>query len=221
MDSRHEKARDLRQHGLSIKQIAKQVGAAQSSISIWVKDVRISAEQQHILKRNTHTQEVIDKRRLSRIAGERLKREKTIHDSQLEIKNLTKQDLHLLGVALYWAEGGKTQSAFKFSNGDPRMIELMIKFLVEICAIRTERIKIHIHIHEHLDVSAAEKYWLDVTRLPKSQFYKTYNKPNKSSKNLRNSLPYGVCDLYVTKSSNLLLRTLGWINGIYIQTQQW
>ena len=90
----------------------------------------------------------------------------------------------------------------------------MLRFFKEVCYTPEEKIKGHIHIHQQLDTSAAEKYWQGITKIPRERFYKTYNKPNKSSKGTRNSLPYGVCDIYIL-DANLLLRMRGWTEGIY------
>jgi hypothetical protein len=94
------------------------------------------------------------------------------------------------------------------------MIMLMMRFFREICKSDESKLRGCIHIHEHLDVTTAEKYWQQVTGISKDRFYKTYNKPNKSSKGTRNSLPYGVCDVYV-HDSRLFWKIKGWIDGTY------
>lgn len=204
----------LRASGLSIKSIARELNAAQSSVSIWVRDVALTNIQIQSLRANTHSPETIEKRRQSRLKSELVKRTLIIDDAMNDIQSLSRRELWLIGIALYWAEGAKTQSTVQFSNGDPKMIKLMMRFFREVC--KTEEVKLRgcIHIHEHLDVAAAEKYWQDVTSIGKERFYKTYNKPNKSSKGTRNSLPYGVCDIYV-HDSGLFWKIKGWTNGIY------
>lgn len=209
----------LRKQGLSIKAIAFQLSAAQSSVSIWTRGVQLTDKQKGLLKANTHTFEVIEKRRQSRLKSERVKRNLIIAAAESEIPNLSHKDLWLIGIALYWGEGGKTQSVTRFSNGDPKMIKLMMRFFREVCRVDEVKIRGHIHLHESLDVLNAEKYWQGITGISKAKFYKTYSKPNKSSKGTRNSLPYGVCDLYVL-DARLLLTIKGWIKGVYGRTQK-
>jgi len=205
---------ELRRTGLSVKEIAKKINAAQSSVSLWVRDIKLTEEQIARLQSNMHSPRAIEKRRQSRLKNELAKRNDVINAAKSMIDAINKRELWLIGAALYWAEGGKTQSMARFSNGDPRMLQLMLQFFTEICQVDKSKIRAHIHIHESLNCEAAEEYWRNVTGLPKEQFYKTYNKPNVSSKGTRKSLPYGVCDLYVL-DAKLQLQLKGWAQGIY------
>ena len=214
VDARKMRAVELRRNGHSIKTISKIINAAQSSVSLWVREVSLLPEQIAALKANTHSKETIEKRRLSRARSESVKRMAIIDPAINEVGALTKRELWLIGIALYWAEGGKTKGIVRFSNGDPRMIQLIIRFFVEVCMVDKSKLRVHIHIHESLDVPAAESYWQKITGLPNEQFYKTYNKPNKSSKSKRRSLPYGVCDIYASQP-NLFHKINGWAEGIY------
>jgi hypothetical protein len=50
-------------------------------------------------------------------------------------------------------------------------------------------------------------------KIPLKQFYKTYQKQNKSSQNKKNSLPYGTFTIIIC-DTELFLRIRGWINGL-------
>ncbi len=199
---------------MSIKAIAMTMPAAQSSVSIWTREVELNNDQKLILKQNTHSRVTIEKRRQSRLVNEEAKRNIHIEAAAAEIGTLTDRELKLICASLYWAEGAKKRGAVQFSNGDPNMIRLMLHFLRHTQKVDETKLRGHIHIHEHLDPLGAEKYWQKVTGISASQFYKTYNKPNKSSKNTKNSLPYGVCDIYVM-DTKLFLTIKGWTKGIY------
>lgn len=212
-DNRKTKACQLRQSGMSIKAIAKELGAAQSSVSIWTREIALTEGQRAALDSNSHTKIAIEKRRQARLLSEEKKRSKVINTAKSSIGSITHRELLLICTALYWAEGTKKRGSVQFSNGDPDMISLMLYFLREVCEVDESKLRAYIHIHEHLDVKAAEDYWSSITGIPHSQFYKTYNKKNISSKGTRNSLPYGVCDIYV-HDTNLFLKIRGWRNGI-------
>ena len=214
VDERILRARVLRESGYSIKSIAHQLNAAQSSVSLWVRSVVLTEEQLLALKSNTHNPETIEKRRTSRLKSELAKRTVIIEAARNEIDNISNRELWLIGTALYWAEGAKTQSTVQFSNGDSRMIQLMMRYFREVCMVDERKLRAGIHIHEHLDTKAAELHWQSITSIAKDKFYPTYNKPNKSSKNKRNSLPLGVCDVYVL-DARLLRMITGWTIGIY------
>lgn len=216
MDDRPKKARQLRRQGWSIKAIARTIGAAQSSVSLWTRDIKLSPSQQQLLKNRSHSRQAIEKRRCSRLSNELSKRNKVIATAMTQVGGLTKRELWLIGTSLYWAEGGKTQRLVRFSNGDPQMILLMMRYFRESCGVPEAKFRGYIHIHESLDAKAAEEYWSQVAQIPLQRFYKTYNKPNSSSKGLRRTLPYGVLDIYVADVI-LFLKIEGWIQGIHGQ----
>jgi hypothetical protein len=211
---RKSQAIELRRSGQSIKSIAYQLSAAQSSVSIWVKGVKLSENQRNKLKQNTHSPETVEKRKQTRLKNEKAKREIVINSAQSIVGKVTEREMRLIGSALYWAEGSKSKRNVQFTNGDPNMIKLMMHFFRDVCKVREEKFRCHIHIHESLDVEKAEKHWQKITGIKKSQFYPTYNKPNKSSKGTRNSLPYGVCGVHVL-DTHLFLNIQGWTRGIY------
>jgi hypothetical protein len=161
-----------------------------------------------------HTPEAIEKRRQARLKSEATIRAIHINQAKSQIQQLSLRDLWLIGVALYWGEGTKNYSTVQFTNGDPNMIVTFLRFLQEICKVSETKLRANIHIHEHLSTKDAEEFWQSVTGIPKDKIYKTYSKPNKSSKGTRKSLPHGVCTVYVL-DAKLLLKIRGWTEGIY------
>ena len=146
--------------------------------------------------------------------NELLKREKIILDARKSITKISDKQLWLMGVMLYWAEGGKTQRMVRFSNGDPEMIKIMMAFFRRVCEVPESKFRGYIHIHPHLNHKEAEEYWSAISDIPLDQFFKTYRKPNKSSQNKKDSLPNGVLDVYVL-DTQLFLKITGWAKGIF------
>lgn len=212
-DKRIQKAVRLREQGVSIARIATEIGAAKSSVSIWTKHVVLTEDQRRELQRNSYSYEAIEKRRSSRLLSELRKRDAAVALAREKVGKLNYRELWLIGTALYWAEGGKTQRMVRFSNGDPEMIIFMMRYFREVCKVPEHKFTGHIHIHENLDVQKAEEYWSGVSGVDQQKFYKTYNKKNTSSKNKRKTLPYGVFDIYVL-DVKLFLKIQGWIEGI-------
>lgn len=206
-------ARALRAQGFSIKDIVSEIGVAKSSVSLWVRDIVLTSEQQQTLSAKGISKEIIERRRLTRLTRAEAKREVARSAAQQEIRSISDRELWIIGVMLYWGEGGKTQNMARFSNSDPRMITVMMRFFRKICAVPEEKFRCHIHIHPHLDHLEAERYWSAITGVPLTQFYKTYRKMNPSSKHKRDTLPYGTLDVYVC-SIALFLKLQGWTNGV-------
>src|SRR3989338_97017 len=207
-------ARELRSKGLSLNEIIAKTGFTKGSVSLWVRDIELTSEQKKKLSQKGLTKESIEKRRTTRLNRENIRRQITIDNAKKEIGAISLAELKLIGVMLYWAEGGKTHGVARLSNGDPNVIKVMMEFFRKICNVPEKKFRGYIHIHPHLDVKRAEIYWSGVSGIPLNQFYKTYNKINKSSKKKRGSLPFGTFDIYVC-NTELLLKIKGWIEGIY------
>lgn len=204
----------LRKKGLAINEISKQLHVAKSSVSTWVRHIIISPKQYDTLLQRSHTTKAIEKRRHSRLLNEETKRNIIISEAQNQITKISDKELWLMGVMLYWAEGGKTQRMVRFSNGDPEMIQIMMEFFRRVCVVPEPKFRGYIHIHPHLNIERAEQYWSEIAKIPKNQFFKTYSKQNKSSKNKKDTLPYGVLDIYVL-DTKLFLKIVGWAKGIF------
>jgi hypothetical protein len=213
-------ARKLRKNGCSITTISNNLKVSKSTASLWVRDIIITSNQIALLSSNRFSRIAIEKRRKTRLENETNKRNLLIELSRQEPKFISKRELWLIGTMLYWAEGGKTQRGLvRFSNGDPEMIKIMLKFFKTICKVPENKFRAYIHIHPHLNSQLAEEYWSNVTGIPLNHFYKTYKKVNISSKNTRNSLPNGTLDIYIC-DTKLFLRISGWVKGIFDSTNK-
>ncbi|MDD5068100.1 MAG: hypothetical protein PHS53_01895 [Candidatus Pacebacteria bacterium] len=209
-----DKAIILRRNGKSFRQIAKEIGVAKSSLSLWLRDVILDPKLKKKLSEQPFTRDAIEKRRKSRLSNEKQKRISVIKQAEKEIETLTPATLRIAGICLYWAEGGKTRSGgARFSNSDPYMIRLMMRFFRTICRVKEDRFRCHIHTYSHLNVSKSEEYWSRITRIPLTQFFKTYSKPSKASLGKRDTLPYGTIDVSI-HDTKLFLQLMGWIRKI-------
>ena len=155
---------------------------------------------------------------------QRLERMQKIREQSLkDITHITKRELWLIGVALYWAEGSKEKecrlgSGVKFGNTDPRMIKIFIKWLVEICSISKDQIGIEIMIHENSvnRVDTVKKYWADATGFPIEKINRIYFKKTHIKTNRKNigNLYYRGVRVTVKASSSLLRQITGWTEAI-------
>lgn len=190
---------------------------AKSSVSIWVEDVQLTKKQIRFLAHKTFLKDIIRKRVETRLRNERARRQKIIeaHKKLLAKIKISPTNLLILGSALYWAEGGKSDRhrLFRFSNSDPEMIKVMMSFLRNTCDVAEERFRGHIHIHPHLNAAVAEKHWSKITKIPLNQFYKTSQSHNKRSSNTRDNLPCGTFNIEIC-SVDLYLKMLAWISAI-------
>lgn len=209
-----DKAIQLRLKGFSLNEIRNELKVSKSSVSLWVRNVELTDVQKERLRKKGFYREVVEKRRTSRLANEKIKRDFVINAAQRSINKISKKQLWLIGIMLYWAEGGKTQTMVRFSNSDPEMIKIMMVFFRKVCGVPETKFRGHIHIHPHLDYKEAEKYWSFTSGISHNQLYKTYRIPSRSSQNKKDSLPHGTFDIYVM-STELFYKITGWAKGIF------
>lgn len=156
-------ARRLRAEGLSLKEIAEQLGVAKSSVSLWVRDLprialpRIRSEQTRLASEARWEP-------VRRAHEER--REVARARARAEVGRLSPRELLLVGAALYWAEGSKSKPCRRsqrvvFVNSDPNVIAVFLGWL-HLVGVERERIGLRVSIHESADVQAAQEFWADV-----------------------------------------------------------
>lgn len=207
------KAREMRKKGMGMREIADTLNVAKSSISYWVRDVVLSKKQREKLNKNGHRVDVIEKRRLSRIAHTAERRRHIIEKAKKEVSNLMDEPLWCTGVALYWGEGGKTQQTARLSNSDPDVIKLMMQFFLKYSEVPKEKYHGHVHTFSKENVDRSVQYWSKVSGIPKEKFYKTYVKQSRASKNKRQTLPYGTMQIYI-HDTVFFFRLMGWMQGL-------
>ena len=208
------KAIALRKEGKSMSEIAKKIGVTKSSVSLWVRDVALTPAQRARLTSRGYSVDAVEKRRINRIANTRERHAILMEEAGNDIKSLSSRELWLIGIALYWGEGGKTQrSLARISNSDPAIIQLMMRFFREICKVPEEKFRGHVHTFSHRNANHAEKYWAEISHIPRKQFFKTYSKPSIASKNKKDSLPNGTFQIYAC-DTKLFLTIMGWIEKI-------
>jgi hypothetical protein len=211
---------DLRKRGLTYAEILKQIPVAKSTLSLWLKSVGLSKEQ---------NQRITEKKLASARRGGQAKHlqrlalvEKINKESASEIGSITKRELWLMGIMLYWAEGSKEKdyapgSPADFSNSDPRMIRLFLIWLRDAIGLGDEDIFIELYVHETRkdDIPKMIKIWSRHIGFPKSKFRHIYLKKGKTKTNRKNvgDLYLGILRVRVRASSKLNRRISGWVQG--------
>lgn len=209
------KAIKLRIQGKTYKEIREIIpNLSKSTLSGWLKNFKLNSKQEKKLKQNiekiTYNARVKSAWTKRKIKQEKIKR---IHkEAKEELSVLFKNPLFLVGVSLYWAEGSKTQEAVQFSNSDPRLIKIMIKWFKEICKVPENKLKVHIYIHEIYKKENCEKFWSQVTKVPVSNFGKTTYKPT-IHKIKKNPDYKGVCRIDIN-NVDLFRKITGWQSGV-------
>lgn len=212
-------ARKLRGNGESIKTIAKKLGVSKGSVSLWCNDVLLTEEQKCELilsdKRGGAKGRLVANENKKKERFERLRKFNNLGKKQ--VGNISHRDLFIAGIALYWAEGNKKQRRLVFSNSDPKMICLWIKWLTDCAKVPLDMIYCSLGINQRHAYRSddVEEYWSGVTGIPKTQFLKVSLKRVNSQKVYENPEEhFGTLNIFVRKSTNMNYLMLGLIDGL-------
>lgn len=213
----------LRKRGMTYSGILDLIPVAKSTLAIWLKEVKLSKSQKQkfTLAKKLSSLRGGQARRKQRI----LKQKNIFIEARTKIKKLSKYDFFLIGIALYWAEGTKEKeyrpgSQIAFSNMDPKMIILFLKWLNKICKIPKDMIGFEIMVHEsHKNrLKEISRFWSKTTGFPKNSFSKVYLKRSKIKKTNRKNTGekyHGVLKIKVRKSSDLVRKIASWSERIF------
>ena len=150
-------------------EIATQLGVSKSSVSLWTRDIEFAPRPRRSGRYGARSRvpNALQRRKLAEI--ERLDAE-----GVARIGILDEQAFLAAGTALYAGEGTKRDGVVKFANSDPRMIALFCTWLRHFFNVDETRLRARLYLHEGLDLGAAVSFWAEVTRIPPSQFGKSY-----------------------------------------------
>ena len=204
----------LRKLGKSIKEIVDIIEISKSTVSMWCRDVILSKTQQEVLYKR-----MVSSGHKGRMIGAEVNRNKKLEvlDSvrvlaEKEILFLSKRDLEMLSLGLYWGEGSKDKQArFVFVNSDPITLLLIIHWLKVSMKIPKELLQPQIYINEqHKERDAVIiSFWSKKLKIKIGQFRKTIFIKVPHKKIYENHSTYmGVLHLSVSKSSYLKYKTM-------------
>lgn len=195
-----EEARRLRaEEGLSVREICERLGVSKSSVSVWVRDIKLTPEQKQALK-DRYGPGYPGRRKGADANKKKGLEQRKQYQEEGRIKAREGDPLHLAGCMLYWAEGRKDRNTLEFTNSDAAMMQFYIRFLRESMNVADEDIKLQVncYLENGLTLEQIEQYWLDLLGLQPDCLRKPnlHNRP-KSSKQQGRILLYGTLKLYI------------------------
>ena len=217
-------ARELRSKGVSVKTIAKELGVAKSTASLWVRDIVLSTNQLEQLRRQK-----IEGGEKGRLLGslkqknariERVRQGKILGEKLLG--TFSKKEFFTAGIALYWAEGNKRMKKIEFCNSDPNLVVFMINWFKLFYGLKIQDFRCYVGINaiHRARNDVVRTYWSKITHIPLSQFTKTSfkkSKPHKIYENFNDH--FGTLSVRVVKPSRIVYNILGLIDALKLKSQ--
>ncbi|OGN01255.1 MAG: hypothetical protein A2651_00950 [Candidatus Yanofskybacteria bacterium RIFCSPHIGHO2_01_FULL_42_12] len=197
---------EMRKRGLSYSEIENRLHVPKSTLSFWLKKIKLTQEQ--IKKLNDKRVKTAKANALRKTSKTSKLIEEIKSTSSLDIKKISKKELWLTGIVLYWKNGNKSdlKKGVHFSSSNPDMIRLFLKWLKEVGGVRDDEIRFDIFAGKNKKnlVDKVNSYWSRATGFPKSCFRCIYFQKSKNSGFLR---------VKVAQSSMLARQIAGWIEG--------
>ena len=174
------------------------------------------------LKKNS---EIASRRNLLKFNAPRSKRIKNENKYEYNrgrdrIGDLSIRELTLVAAALYWGEGTKSDNGGRwpvlaFTNSDPAMFTVYLKFVRKVLNVPNIKIRGGIHLYPNTDVQAARNFWAKITKLPSDRFY-VVTMVSRLSAGKRNPrlLPHGTLTLRV-HNRKLFHHMRGMMRGLF------
>lgn len=216
-----EKALKLRMQGKSYNEINKLLGIPKSTLSTWLKTLPLSEK---VKKRNISKTKLIWAKNIiefNKFRSDEYQKStrRLINNFAKDVPSISRRNLYFIGLALFWAEGGKREKwNVRFVNSDPQMIQAIMRFFREICGVSDEKFTLRIHLYPNIQEKVAKSYWLKITKLQEDQFRKSQVHISGSSKGKRpiNRLPYGTLHINIG-DAHLNKKIKGWLLGLNLQ----
>lgn len=175
-----EQAVRMRKAGASYSQIKQEIGVSKSTLSLWLRDIPLSEKRLRML-RDFNTTRIEKYRETCRKRRE--DRWKTVRaQMSKDIGTLTKREIFIAGLFLYWGEGGKTvMTNISVTNTDPAMLRFFLAWLT-LLGVPKERVWVKIHLYRDMDTKKELLFWSKALNVPLRQFRKPYIKHSSRSK---------------------------------------
>jgi len=202
----------LRKSGKSYNKISKTVGVSKSTLSNWLSGKKWSDSITiHLAKENRKSSYDALIKYIKLRHKETLKRHEIYRiEAVKDFNELKSKNLFLIGLALYWGEGDKTnQSKVAVINSDVNLLKIIVSFYRRILKIPETKLRAGLFIHEDIDEEEAIKYWSSNLGLNNDQFIKTQVLPSRSHRT-KSKVKYGMCNIYFS-SVEINIKMKEWI----------
>lgn len=181
-----EKAITLRKKGYSLKEISELLKIAKSTASAWLSSINLSISAQRKLREKQilgQYKTVLLKRKLK----ESLRKEEEAKASKVLKKlSLSREYIKLCCALMWWCEGNKNSSFLRFTSSDVTLIKNFLSLLRKGFILDESKFRVLVHLHSYHNDNNQKRFWSQVTKIPISQFHKSFQKKNSGKRKKEN-----------------------------------
>ena len=189
-----QKALEYRKKGYSYSQIKEKLKVSKSTLSGWLHNMPLSEKRIRELQADNPIR--IERYRNTMQAKKDTRLKKVYKKVYKDIRILSKRDLFLAGLFLYWGEGTKASScSVVLTNTNPAMLKFFIKWL-ELFNVKRQNLKVKLHLYSDMNVKQSLDFWSKELKIPISQVRKPYiKKTSLKSLTYKNGFGKGTCSV--------------------------
>lgn len=189
-----QKARVLRLQGKSYAEIGAIVRARKGTLHEWLKDMPLSAEQMRQVRdlnprRIENFRETMRKKKEAAMTA-------AYNKARKEIGALSRRDLFIAGIYLYWAEGTKSaRGRSEIANTDPAVIKAFLQWLM-VAGVPKDKIRIRLQLYKDMSIASETRFWSKTLDVPVRYFRKPAIKESRlTGLTRKHGHGHGTCDL--------------------------
>lgn len=189
-----QKAIVMRQKGMSYSQIKEKLKVSKSTLSGWLSDMPLSEKRIRELQADNPVR--IERYRNTMRAKKYARLEEVYRKVSYDIEVLSKRDLFLAGLFLYWGEGTKAQNSLvALTNTNPNMLRFFIEWL-KLFGVKNKDLKVKLHLYSDMNIKESLDFWSKELKIPINQFHKSYiKKTDSKSITYKNGFGKGTCSV--------------------------
>lgn len=167
----------LRKNGKSHNYIRKSLNIPKSTLSLWLKNIKLTQPQKEKLHQNWK-KGLIKARKHASISHKKARKNR-ISKIEIEVKdfinslNINKKALELFLAGLYLGDGFKVTGRLALGSSNPQIALLFITILRKIYNVQEKKIRIAIYARADQNSKTLINYWSKLLKVPKKQFHKT------------------------------------------------
>ena len=207
---RSEIGRALRRLGWTYGEIRRLIPVPKGTLAGWCREIRLTEEQVAAIKAR-----VVESRRGVPVDTQwrrRLEVEAIRKGAAARAPSLVSDPLWVAGVALYWAEGAKTERRLAVANSDHRLLNAFVAWVRRFLITDAEFV-CSLNLHADNDEGKAKQCWAERLDIDPIEFTRSFIKPEGTG-HRKNHLAEGVCRVRVRRSADAWLTTMAWIESL-------
>lgn len=196
-----QKVIELRKKGKTYSEIKRILGIPKSTLSDWLTNFPLTEKQLKTIEMSSkrNKEAGIEKCRITKRRKREIRLDEIYQEETKNLLPLSKRELYLIGLFLYWGEGLKDiKGSLSLSNTDPKVIKFYLYWLINSFNISKEKVKVFIHLYEDMDIEKSLSFWSRETHIPVSQFSKPYIKKSKRADIDQKGFGHGTCNLVLS-----------------------